>query len=74
MPPSSPPSTAGAPEPPRPAPRRLAVITAVTGLLSIGSVIALGLTGRPEAVTAAGMIGGAAFAAGGITVTVNIRR
>ncbi|MDT9692745.1 hypothetical protein Q5762_31355 [Streptomyces sp. P9(2023)] len=45
-----------------------------TGVVSVIAVVVLGLTGHSEAATAAGVIGGAAFAFGGITVTVNIRR
>ncbi|MGW2181227.1 hypothetical protein ACWCXX_24640 [Streptomyces sp. NPDC001732] len=49
-------------------------MTAAAGLAAMLAVVGLGLTGHGEAATAAGVIGGAAFAAGGITVTVNIRR
>ncbi|MFF8619114.1 hypothetical protein [Streptomyces sp. NPDC015350] len=52
----------------------IAWMTVTTGLAAVFAVVGLGLAGHAEAATAAGVIGGAAFAAGGISVTVNIRR
>lgn len=54
--------------------RLMGWLTAVTGLVSVVAVVFLVLTGHPEAATAVAVIGGAASAAGGIQVTVNIRR
>lgn len=44
------------------------------GLVALVAVAALGFTGHPEAATAAGMIGAAAWAAGGLSITVTLRR
>jgi hypothetical protein len=54
--------------------RLLGWLSAVTGLVSVIAVVILALTGHGEAALAVGVIGGAAGAAGGIQVTVNIRR
>ncbi|WP_189554954.1 hypothetical protein [Streptomyces lavendofoliae] len=54
--------------------RLLAWSALVMGMAAITAVVILGLTGHPEAAAAAGAIGAAAVAVGGITVTVNIRR
>ncbi|MFF8415216.1 hypothetical protein [Streptomyces omiyaensis] len=55
-------------------PRWLTAVTVGAGVLATVSVVALGLLGHSEAATAAGVAGAAAFAAGGITVTVNFRK
>ncbi|MFE7581104.1 hypothetical protein ACFU5Y_06000 [Streptomyces gardneri] len=44
------------------------------GLVSIAAVVVLGVTGNPEAATAAALVGAAVFTAGGITITINVRR
>ncbi|WP_199920480.1 hypothetical protein [Streptomyces katrae] len=49
-------------------------LTAVTGLVSIVAVAILTLTGHAAAATTVGVIGGGVSAAGGIQVTVRIRR
>jgi hypothetical protein len=54
--------------------RALAWVTALTGFLSIAAVTALTLTGHPQEAAAAGLIGGAVSATGGIRVTVIVRR
>ena len=54
--------------------RLLGWLTTVTGLVSIVAVVVLALSGEPQAAAAVGIIGGAVSAAGGIQVTVNIRR
>lgn len=51
----------------------IAWTSAATGLGAVIAVVVLGLTGHTEAATAAGVIGGGALA-GGVSVTVNIRR
>lgn len=53
--------------------RVIAWTSAATGIGAVAAVVCLGFTGHTEAAQAAGAIG-AAVAAGGITVTVNIRR
>ncbi|GFH78526.1 hypothetical protein Sgou_31960 [Streptomyces gougerotii] len=63
------PSTA---RPPSGSSRALAWIGASIAVVSLGAVIILGMQDRTEAAVAAGAIG-VAFAAGSITVTVNIR-
>ncbi|MFC8495889.1 hypothetical protein ACFUJU_34855 [Streptomyces sp. NPDC057235] len=52
----------------------MTALSVAVGTASMLAVIGLGLTGHSEAATAAGVIGGAAFATGGISVTVNVRR
>lgn len=54
--------------------RLLGWLTTVTGLVSVVAVVVLALIGHGEAAAAVGVIGGAVSAAGGIQVTVNIRR
>lgn len=49
-------------------------LTAVAGIVSIPAVVVLALTGHTEQAAAVGVIGGAMCAAGGIQVTVHIRR
>jgi hypothetical protein len=49
-------------------------VTTLTGLVSIVAVVVLALTGHTKEATAVGVIGGAVCAAGGIRVTVVIRR
>ncbi|MER6481588.1 hypothetical protein [Streptomyces filamentosus] len=44
------------------------------GLVSLAAVVSLGFAGHSEAATAAGLIGAAAWTAGGVSVTVNVRR
>ncbi|MCZ4102100.1 hypothetical protein C8250_042055 [Streptomyces sp. So13.3] len=54
--------------------RLLSWLTTLTGLLSVIAVVILTLTDHGEAAVAVGVIGGAMGTAGGIQVTVNIRR
>ncbi|MFJ2575082.1 hypothetical protein ACIOYT_32290 [Streptomyces halstedii] len=54
--------------------RMIAYISAVTGLSAVIAATCLGVTGHPEAAQAVGVIGGAALATGGVTVTVNVKR
>lgn len=49
-------------------------ITAITVLLSVVAVFILAMAGHSAAAVAVGLIGGSASAAGGIQVTVHIRR
>ncbi|MFD7978780.1 hypothetical protein [Streptomyces sp. NPDC059071] len=53
---------------------RLAWATIAAGLVSIAAVVVLGLTGHAAAATAVGAVGAAMCAAGGVTITVNIRK
>ncbi|MFI8966935.1 hypothetical protein ACIGO8_33045 [Streptomyces sp. NPDC053493] len=54
--------------------RLIAWVSVGTGIAAAVAVVALGLSGHPETAAAVGAIGGAAFAAGGVTVTVNVRK
>ncbi|MEU3356122.1 hypothetical protein [Streptomyces sp. NPDC037389] len=62
------------PLPQRPHAKASAWATAATALGTIVAVVVLALTGHPEVATAAAGVGGAVSTAGGIRVTVNIRR
>ncbi|MCM2393913.1 hypothetical protein [Streptomyces albipurpureus] len=67
-------TTDGTPTPARHMSRTLGALTVAAGVLAITAVVALAWTGHDRAATAVGAIGAAVCTAGGIRVTVNIRR
>lgn len=62
------------PTPTRHTRRTVTIISVVVGLLAITAVVALAWTGHERAATTVGTISAALCTAGGIRVTVNIRR
>lgn len=54
--------------------RVLGWLTASIAAVSVPAVAVLALTGHPDQATAVGVIGGAVATAGGIQITVHIRR